>query len=256
MGAVKIVIDSAPQAVPSGQYPDRLFWIITLANVTVCALLIGSVYLVLILLAAFAAGVDDGTVYVLLAVGLILTAISWPLTRSAATLRKRLMGYALNGGALLVYFMLLIAMGKIWLHITHRLFLVPAGFQGDLYVVHDSSHGQDATKNLLRKTYLFPSDGVLKTHDPAPTAFSDEYRYVYPDGHQQRLNDAGPGTLPDTSKNRANTTEVVTYFARLSPSSGQSHCSVEQISIGTRAFLLAKHSESPPPEKTHPGICP
>ena len=217
------MVEKASQAVPSGQYSGRVFWIITAANVTVCVLLIGFIYLILIALAAFAAGVEDRPAFVLLAVGLILTAISWPLTRSAPTLRKRLVGYALNGGALLVYLMLLIAAGGIWLHTTRRLFLVPAGFQGDLYVVHDSSRRQDETKSFRRKTYLFSSDGVLETHDSAPTAFSDEYRYVYPDGHQQKLSDAGPGTLPDTPENRANTTEVVTYFGRSSPPGGQSH---------------------------------
>jgi hypothetical protein len=109
--------------------------------------------------------------------------------------------------------------------------------------------------SFRRTTYLFPNDGVLETANPAPTAFSDEYRYLYPDGHTQKLNDAGSGTLQDTPENRSNMTEVVTYFGRISQPNGPNECYVEEISIGTKAFLLTKRPVPQPPNITHPGIC-
>jgi hypothetical protein len=198
----------------STRYRGKWFWTITAANTAVCVLLIGLLYLMLSALAAFAAGVEARPVFVLFGVGVLLTAISWPLTRAVPTRPKRWVGYGLNGGAFLVYLMLFVAAAGIWIHVTRRLFLVPAGFQGTLYLVHDSNQRQGERKSFRRTRYLFPSDGVLETPDPAPTSFSDEYRYIYPDGHTQKLSDAGPGTLQDTPENRADMTEVVTYFGR------------------------------------------
>lgn len=237
-----------------GQSRNKWFWTITAANVTVCLLMVGFIYLILTALAAFAAGVTTWPLFVLFGIGLVLAAVSLPLTRSVPAKRMRWLGYVLNGGPLLIYLATLVIGATVWLHMTRRLFLVPAGFQGDLYLVHDANHGQKAREGYLRTTYSFPSDGVLETRDPAPTAFSDEYEYIYPDGHVQKLNDAGPGTLQDTPENRANAREVVTYFGRTS-SNGPNDCSIEEISIGTRSFLLSRHNEGPPPDKTHSGIC-
>ncbi|NYF90648.1 hypothetical protein RBB79_13640 [Tunturiibacter empetritectus] len=237
------------------QVRNRWFWAITAANVVVCVLLIVFIYFILIALGAFAAGVTTWPLFVLFATGSVLTAISLPLTRSVPTKRKRRLGYALNGCTLVIYCALLCTGVSIWLHTTRRLFLVPAGFQGDLYVVHALDHGQKVHKNYLRTTYLFSNDGVLETQDPAPTAFSDEYAYVYPDGHLKKIGDAGPSTLPDTPENRANTTEVVTYFARSLTPIGPNDCAMEEISIGTRSFLLSRRFDGPAPDKTHPGIC-
>jgi hypothetical protein len=240
------------------QYKRGWFWAITIANAAACALLIALIYLILSVLAAFAAGVEEWPFFVLFglfAAGIALSVISWPLTRAAPTRSKRWIGYGVNGSALSIYLLFFVGIAIIWLQTTRRLFLVPAGFQGDLYVVHDSNPTRKQPNGFGRTTYLFPKDGVLETPDPAPTAFSDEYRYVYPDGHSLKLNDAGPGTLQDTPENRTSTTEVVTYFGRSLQPNGPSDCYVEEISIGTRAFLLSKRPVSQPPEVTHPGIC-
>jgi hypothetical protein len=239
----------------AAQFRKRWFWSITAANVAVCALLIGFIYLILAALAAFAAGVTTWPIYLLFGTGVVLAIVSWPLTRSAPRQRIRWLGYSLNGVPALIYLAVLVVGTSIWLSSTRRLFLIPVGFQGDLYVVHSPHRLQNAHKSYLRTTYLFSSDGVLKTDDPEPTTFSDEYAYLYPDGHRQTLRDAGPGTLPDTPENRANTKEVVTYFPRSLTAQGPDDCPMEAISIGTRAFLLSRRVEGATPDKTHPGIC-
>ena len=239
----------------AAQFRKGWFWSIKAANVAVCALLIGFIYLILAAFAAFAARVTTWPIYLLFGTGVVLAVISWPLTISVPTKRTRWIGYLLNGGSTLIYLAVLVVGVSIWLNMTRRLFLIPSGFQGDLYVVHSPHRLQNAHKSYLRTTYLFSSDGVLKTDDPEPTAFSDEYAYLYPDGHRQTLRDAGPGTLPDTPENRANTKEVVTYFPRSLTAQRPDDCPMEEISIGTRAFLLSKRFESPTPDKTHPGIC-
>jgi hypothetical protein len=232
----------------------RWFWMVTAANVLVCVLLIVVVYAILTVLAAFAAGVTEWPAEVLLVVGLVLSLISWSLARRLASKRKRWIGYAVNGSALAVYLLLVVAVTGIWFHATRRRFLIPACFQGELILIHAPNHGEKGRKGLLRTTYQFPVNGVLVTSDPAPNFFSDQYNYIYPDGHLQKLHDAGPGTLPDTTENRANTTEVITYFGRSSPTEGSSHCSTEEISIGTRAFLLSRRN-NPPAPPADPAIC-
>jgi hypothetical protein len=227
----------------------RWFWIITAANVLVCVLLIAVIYAILTVLAAFAAGVTEWPAEVLLGIGLVLTVVSWRLTKRVASKRKRWCGYALNGSALTVYMFVIVAVAGMWVHATRRRFLVPACFQGELFLVHAPNHGDKGSKGLLRTTYQFPSSGVLITQDPAPTGlFSDQYEYIYPNGHRQKLGDAGPGTLPHTSENRANTREVVTYFPRSNSPSHPTDCTIEEISVGTRAFLLSRHAETPMPD--------
>jgi hypothetical protein len=242
----------------STRFKSGWFWSITVANATVFVLLIALLYSILSALAAFASGLASWSLLLLAGLpvlGAVLSVASWPLTRAAPKRLNRCLGYCVNGGALLIYVTLFTGAGVIWLQTTHRTFLVPAGFQGELYVVHESRPTQRARYSFRRTTYRFPSDGILETSDPAPNIFSDEYRYLYPDGHTQKLKDAGPGTLQDTPENRANMTEIVTYFARMSPPTGPNSCYLEEISIGTRAFLLTKRPTPQPPSVTHPGIC-
>jgi hypothetical protein len=176
--------------------------------------------------------------------------------RSAPSKRKRWLGYALNGGALTVYTLVLAAVATIWLHTTRRRFLIPAGFQGELILVHTSNHGERGRKGLLRTTYRFPGSGILITQDPPPAgSFSDRYEYIFPDGHVQKLGDAAPGTLQGTSGNRANKTEVVTYFPRGDSPKSPTDCSIEEISVGTRTFLLGRRDNQPVP-LARPSICP
>jgi len=234
----------------------RWFWIITAGNVIVCALLVVFIYAVMAALAAFAAGVTETPGFVLLGIGLILTAVSWPITRGAPSKRKRWLGYALNGSALAVYTLVLATVATLWLHTTRRRFLVPAGFQGELILVHTPNRGELGRKGLLRTTYRFPGSGILITQDPPPAGlFSDRYEYIYPDGHLQKLGDAGPGTLHDTPENRANKTDVVTYFPRGDSPKSPTDCSIEEISVGTRAFLLGRH-DNPPAPPALGAICP
>lgn len=227
----------------------RWFWAITAANVLICVLLIAVIFAILNVLAAFAAGVTEWPAAVLLGVGFVLAVISWPLTRKIPSKRKRWRGYALNGGAFAVYALVLVTVTGMWLHATRRRFLVPAGFQGELFLVHAPKQGEKGRKGLFRTTYQFPNSGVLITQDPAPAGlFSDQYEYSYQDGHRQKLRDAGPGTLPDTTENRGNTREVVTYNPRDTSPRRATDCSIEEISVGTRAFLLSRRSETPMPE--------
>jgi hypothetical protein len=240
------------------RYNNGRFWTITVANGIVCTLLIALLYAIVSVLGAFAAGIESWPFFVLaglVAIGVVFSVVSLPLTRAAPQRLNRWLGYGVNGGALLVYLTLVVGVAVLWLQTTRRVFMVPAGFQGELYVVHDSRPRQKERYNFRHRTYLFPNDGVLETPDPAPTAFSDEYRYLYPDGHTQKLKDAGPGTLQDTPENRSNASEVVTYFGRSSPPIGPNDCWVEEISIGTRAFLLTTRPDPRPPNVIHLGIC-
>ncbi len=234
------------------QRRKRLLWAVTLANALVCALLILVVYAILAALGAFAAGVILWPAFTLLTVGVFLSFISWPLSKASPGRLQRRLGYTVNGSALIVYLALIGSVATLWLHMTRRLFLVPAGFQGELYVVHASTHGTRGQSGFLHTVYAFPGDGVLVTTDPFPSAFSDRYEYVYPDGHTRHIPDGPFGTLPDTPKNRVDTTHAIAYFPR---DTGSGRCPIEEISIGTPAFLLSQHTEPLTPDEANPNIC-
>ena len=229
------------------------FWVVSFANLMVCAFLLLLVYAYL-LLAGIAAGIVAWPYYVTLLCGFLLSIVAWVLSGILIGKTKRI-GRIFNGALFLIYAVIVAVGVSMWFRATRRLFLVPAGFQGDLYIVHDPWHGISGTKGFWRTKYIFPSDGFLVVSDPAPEFYNDKYQYIYPDGTVQIIHDAGPGTLPDTPENRQNTKEVVTYFGRSSNYGGREECPVEEISIGTRAFLLARQSESRPPFDTHPGLC-
>ena len=223
--------------------PSRWFWALTGANLLICLLLIVFIFLVLTALAHFAAGVAEWPGAVLLGIGLVLSTITGIITRTVPRSSRHSMRYSLNGVALAVYLIVIVGLGTLFLRSTRRLFLLPAGFHGELYVVHGSTkRGAKGIPGFWRLTYQVPPNGVVITDDPMPAGSSmDMYKYVYPDGHQQSLKDAGPGTLPDTPENRLNDKEVVTYNSTFSPSSDVSRCEIEEVSIGTRAFLLGPH---------------
>ena len=229
------------------------FWVATVANLIVAAFLLVLVYAFL-LLAGIAAGIEAWPYYATLASGFVLSMVAWILGQQLPGKTRRF-GLILNGGVSLICLAVLVAGISLWLHATRRSFRVPAGFQGDLYLVHDPWHGAHVTRGLWKTTYTFPMDGVLVVSDPAPSSSRDEYEYFYPDGNTLTIHDAGPGTLPDTPENRQNTKEVVTYFGRTLSYGGMEECPVEEITIGTRAFILARKVESPSPFDVHPGLC-
>jgi hypothetical protein len=143
-----------------GRPHPRIFWSVTAGNLLICGLLVAFIYLILQLMGV-AAGVETWPLWTSLAVGLLLTAISWGLVRSLNSARQRLWGYVFNGGALAVYLLFISCIATLWFHATRRLFLVPAGFEGSLYLVHDPKSPVEGRKHFLRTVYRFPSDGVL-----------------------------------------------------------------------------------------------
>ena len=228
----------------------RASWLgsLTVLNAGVCALLLALLYGVLSAFAAFAARIESWPFVVgaaLLILGTALSVTSYVVLRGVPRRLQRWLCLGVNSGALLIYLTLIAGATAVWLQTARRLFLVPAGFQGELYLVHESRAFE--RNPLWRTKYLFPRDGVLRTTRKMPSLFSDEYRHVFPDGRAQIVKDAGPGTLPDTPENRFNTSEVVAYFGRTSQPNGPDGCYIEEMSIGTRAFLLATRSTGPNP---------
>ena len=77
------------------------FWIVTVSNAIVCLLLLGIIWLLLLAMGAFAAGVNEIPAIILLGLGIILTISSWPLAKSVSSQRRRFAGHVFNGVACL-----------------------------------------------------------------------------------------------------------------------------------------------------------
>jgi hypothetical protein len=236
-----------------GRAVNIWFSVVSVANLVVSAFMLLLVY-ALLLLAGIADGIRAWPYYAILASGFVLSILTWILGQQLPSKTRRF-GLILNGSVSLICLAVIAAGVSWWLHGTRRLFRVPAGFQGDLYLVHDPWHGAPVSKRFGRTIYTFPSDGVLVVSDHAPSVSRDEYEYFYPNGNSSMIHDTGPGTLLDTPENRQNTREVITYFRRTLSYGGMEECPVEEITIGTRAFILARKVESPFPLGAHPGLC-
>jgi hypothetical protein len=164
------------------RYRGKWLWTVTVANVTTCALLI-VLLCALIGVLAVAAGVNSWPFIVLdslLLIGVVLTVVSYPIASMAPRRLSRWLCYGANGGALLVYLMLCSGVIWVWIHTARRLFLVPAGFQGELYLVHGS--GTPQSNPSWRTTYSFPNDGVLETPREMPASSRTDINTFTPTG--------------------------------------------------------------------------
>ena len=226
---------------------------LTGANLGVLTLL--AIYIFAVL-RAFAAGVETWPAYVLLPIGVVITILATCSSLMQPRWQAKWVSLLTNGLVSAFYLAIFLGLGLLHLHATRRLFLVPANFEGDLYVIHSPSKGPGASWHWRQITYRFPSTGLLQTTDPQPSFFSDTYRLIYPDGHRVSVPDAGPGTLQDTPENRADNIRVVTYFPRSGTTGTELlQCSADQITIGTKAFILSRKRATPMPSLPHPELC-
>jgi hypothetical protein len=219
------------------------FWILFVADLLLVALLLLIIFSILMALAAMAAGIIAWPLFTCIGLILVVSCSGLFFTRRYPSTIPRRLGFATHGAALFLSLSILIFVGWSWFHSTRRRFLLPAGFQGDVYILH-AKGGTPPEKSWWRTTYRVPEGGILSTSAPpllAGQSYIDEYDYVGANGRLQKLSDLGPGTLQDTQENRHDNQRVYTYFPRSGSGGTADGCSYEddEITIGTKAFILS-----------------
>jgi hypothetical protein len=237
------------------------FWVLLIAQLLLIAVLLLIVYAIVIALAAMAAGIIAWPLFVAFGLILVVACAGFAVTRKNPSRGLRRFGFATHGTATGLCLVLIAIIGWSWFHALRRRFLVPDGFQGDLYVLH-SGNGTPPEKSWWRTTYRVPGNGILVTTDPplaGGQSFSDEYDYVEPGGRLRELPDVGPGTLQDTAENRSDRSRVYTYFPRSGSGGTVGGCSYEddEITVGTKAFILSSRHQTDIDAylAQHPEVC-
>jgi hypothetical protein len=120
--------------------------------------------------------------------------------------------------------------------------LIPAGAQGDIFILPGYRSGVPARREGLSIVFEIPRNRILVTQDQLSSQWhTTNYYYVYPDGKRERLT-FEPSTIPRTPQSLADHRKIV-WFARTGEMSAVDlPCSVKfaQYYVGTPADLLSR----------------
>ncbi|MGD0799107.1 MAG: hypothetical protein ABR910_15440 [Acidobacteriaceae bacterium] len=160
-------------------------WLLLTANLLIAVLVVLIVYAILNALGAMAAYVTTWPLFVLLGLGFLVSFFAF---RSLRGVRTRILGLVLNGAALTLYALLTCFIGWQFLSATRERFILPQGYQGEVYVVHSVPGGAPPERSFFGTiTYRIPSDGVLLSQVPISTYTRSEYFYESKDGKLTKI---------------------------------------------------------------------
>jgi hypothetical protein len=225
----------------------RVKWlrIITLANVVVAVLVILVVYGTMLALSVLAPEISTWQLLTLLALGVPVSVVGLRLATKFGSHGWRWRGLIINGSAIVLYAAILIGIGFLLIGTTHRRFIVPEGYKGDVYIVYRDVDHKPAT-HKVGLTFRIPGDGILYAAVPMVDGWTkDEYYYERGDGTQHRIANLWNTTVQRTPENLANDKEIGIFFPRSGTISDSSGCAVkyEEFYVGTKAHLLSNYTE-------------
>ena len=223
---------------------DQWIWIVTSASTAIAFLLILAGRATLYALGSFAATVFVSPVLVLLLLGLAVSVIGSCLARKATSPLPRRIGLVVNGSTFALHLVITLGIASILIRVHHRNVLIPAGYVGEVYIIHNVADGEPLKRSLWSMTYHIPPDAVLRSQAPTERGpLSTAYFYEHQDGSLERIRFSWNTTIPQTPENLTNDKDVGVFFPRtgkfqssLSPS-----CAVEfeLFYVGTKQHLLS-----------------
>ncbi len=128
---------------------SKRLWIVTLANIAVVSLWIRTLD-------------RDWLLYILPLIGLVLSVTGLRFTKGVVSRASRRVASVVNGCALALDLVILLSLAMKFSDTKAR-FLVPDGYEGDVYVVQ-ARDGEPSNKTFWGTvTYRIPQDGILRT---------------------------------------------------------------------------------------------
>src|ERR1700732_2284813 len=227
--------------------PEKSLWILTLVNIAIASLLVLAIRATLFALGAFAAYVSGWPVAVLLFLGAQLSVIVILIGKKTTSRVPRILGFAVNGSILAFHSIIILGMIAVFIGVEREKFIIPEGYQGDVYVIHSVENGEPEKRAFRQVTYRIPLEGVLRTQVPLKRGWTwPTYYYEHPDGTLVRILYDWPTTVHRTPENLKNYKDLGVFFPRTgSMRSSSTKCSVEfeQFYVGTKAYLLSGYQQ-------------
>jgi len=239
---------------------SKWLWTVTVANVAVAALLVLGIYSIMFALALLAPVILGWPLYVLLPIGLALSITGLRFTKGVVSRASRRAASVLNGCALALDLVIILGLATMFFGSTKERFLIPDGYEGDVFVVYGAQEGEVLNKSRGEVTYRIPEDGILQTREPMLRGSArKEYYYLRQDSSVERIRNFWPTTIHPTPENLANDKDIGVYFPRIGTFTDYAGCSVQyqQFYVGTKAQLLTKYRENNLGRyvRDHPGAC-
>jgi hypothetical protein len=157
------------------------------------------------------------------------------------------MSFFINGGTLALHSVIILAILVILAKVQRQRFIVPEGYQGDIYVIHSRRCGEPEKRTFWQVTYRIPPDGILETQAPVHRGLSTSaYYYEQQDGSLERIGGFWPTTVHRTPENLSDTKDFGVYFPRSGSvwSGAGAPVEFDEFYVGTKAHLLSGYKPS------------
>jgi hypothetical protein len=239
---------------------SKRLWIVTLANIAVTSLLFFIIYSMTLALAALAPVISGWPLFILLPIGFVLSIAGLKFTKGVASRVARHAASIVNGCALALDLLIIFGLAAIFFGSTTERFLIPDGYEGDVFVVYSAQDGEPLNKSRGSVAFRIPDDGILRIRDSMIRGGTrPEYYYVRQDGSLESIRDFWPTTIHPTPENLGDDRNIGVYFPRTGTFTNFKGCSVqyEQFYVGTKAHLLTKYKQKNLDSYVldHPGAC-
>ena len=225
----------------------KRLWTLTAANLATAILFFLAITGVVLALGVIAPEITVWPVFVLLAVGLVLSFFGLRHALSAGSPVSRRITNFINGCALVLYLGVLLYLAGIFFVSTQERFIIPNGYQGDVYVIQGMPACQAASGTRWVVTYRIPKEGILCTREPMSRGWrGTKYYYERGDGSLEPIHGFWPSTVHPTLENLADDKDFGIYFPRSGHIHNSAGCSVDYqlFYVGTKANLLKHYVRS------------
>jgi hypothetical protein len=121
--------------------------------------------------------------------------------------------------------------------------LIPDGYMGDVFIIHDDPKGQPAAREGLSRVYRIPATGILRSQTSMNFGWGrSRYFYVTPSGERRLIEGFWPSSIHDTPQNRADRSFGIFFPRTGRMSSFDRPCEVrfEQYYVGTKPYLISR----------------
>jgi hypothetical protein len=224
----------------------RGLWLLTAGNICVAVVLLLLMFSLMLALAVLAPYISTWPIFVTLSVGLSLSIATLRYAKHIEARRHRVTSRLLNVCAMAIHIAVMVFFLSMFIGSTSEAYVIPEGYQGDIYVLFDVLDGAPAETGYHKLTYSIPNDGILRTRTSMPRNWTrTTYFFQRRDGSLARITNEWLTTIPETLENLSNNRDVGVYFPRNGETADANGCRVRfyEIYVGTKAHLLKHYKE-------------